>query len=86
MFDELFWYTIGAGLHMLISYWGIHLTPGLYLLMPHLPANLIIQLSSLTAWVVVALWCGEMLLNRQLLPRVVNNCEEGPLALSRPSL
>jgi hypothetical protein len=85
MLDELFWYTIGAGFLMVIGYWGVNLTPGLYLLMPRLPANIIIQLSSLTAWGVIALWCGQMLLGRRLLPRVVNRDERGTLASLQPN-
>lgn len=49
-------YTLGALIHMIISYWGIHLTDGLYLLLPALYASVIIQISSLTAWGAVVWW------------------------------
>jgi len=70
LLNELKWYLAGVMLHMLISYWGIHLTSGLYLLMPAESANIIIQLSSLTAWGVVVLWWGQQVLHRRFLPQV----------------
>jgi hypothetical protein len=41
---------------MVVSYWGIHLTDGLYILLPAMYAAMIIQLSSLTAWGAVLWW------------------------------
>lgn len=49
-------YTLGVLIYMIIAYWGIHLTDGLYLLLPALYASVIIQLSSLTAWGAVVWW------------------------------
>ncbi len=53
---ELGVYTLGAFIHMVVSYWGIHLTDGLYILLPALYAAVIIQLSSLTAWGATVWW------------------------------
>lgn len=57
--SQLGLYIVGALIHMVISYWGIHLTNGLYLLMPTLYANMIIKLSSLTAWGTIVLWLAK---------------------------
>ena len=70
MYNELGWYTAGALIYMIVSYWGIHLTNGLYLLLPDQAASVIIQLSSLPAWGVVVVWWSQMLLARSCLPRV----------------
>lgn len=54
--SELRAYTVGVFIHMIVAYWGIHLTDGLYLLIPALYAAIIIQLSSLAAWGPVVWW------------------------------
>jgi hypothetical protein len=61
--NELRWYIAGALTHMLISYWGIHLTNGLYILMPAQIVNIIVQLSSLTAWGAIVLWWSRIQFN-----------------------
>ncbi|MCP4421014.1 MAG: hypothetical protein GY805_30760 [Chloroflexi bacterium] len=66
--DELGWYVLGVTLHMLISYWGIHLSQGLYEIVPQLWGNIIIQLSSLTAWIIVVIWCWQEIRRKQYLP------------------
>ncbi len=53
---EMAVYTLGVLVYMLASYWGIHLTDGLFLLLPALYAATIIQLSSLPAWAAVVWW------------------------------
>jgi hypothetical protein len=70
MYNELGWYTAGVLIYMIVSYWGTHLTDGLYLLLPDQAASVIIQLSSLPAWGVVVVWWSQMLLGRSFLPRV----------------
>lgn len=49
-------YIIGAFIHMVISYWGIHLDPGLYRLMSPPQAHILIQLSSLFIWLPIVFW------------------------------
>jgi hypothetical protein len=72
LFNAAWWITVGASLHMVISYWGMHLAPNLYVLLPRLPADIIIQLSSLLAWGVIVVWCVQLLLGRPLLPPVAD--------------
>jgi hypothetical protein len=75
--SEVGWYIIGATVHMIVSYWGIHLTDGLYVLMPPLAANIIIQLSSLAAWGVIVLWCAQELFSIELLPSIFEHKRTG---------
>ncbi len=66
--DELGWYLAGAQIYKVVSYWGIHLTRGLYLIMPDLWANITIQLSSLSAWLVIVFWSIQEFSKIRLLP------------------
>jgi hypothetical protein len=66
--SELKVYTFGAFIHMIVSYWGLHLTNGLYLLMPAFYADLTIQLSSLTVWIPVIWWWWRELRHQGLFP------------------
>jgi hypothetical protein len=66
--NRIAWYLVGVSLHMIVSYWGIHLTDGLFLLLPAELAGSVIQLSSLTAWGMALLWLVEEVSGRQLLP------------------
>ena len=75
--NQMGWYIIGATVHMVVSYWGIHLTDGLYVLMPSLAASIIIQLSSLTAWIVIVFWSAQELLLVKLLPSVFEHKRAG---------
>ena len=69
-FRQLAWYIAGATIHMMISYWGIHLTDGLYLLLPDIWASIIIQLSSLTAWGSIVIWFAHEIHQTHLIPRI----------------
>ena len=56
----LLWYSVGATLHMIVAYWGLHLTDGLlYTYLPQRTAEVIIQLSSLTIWLVIVIWVSR---------------------------
>jgi hypothetical protein len=70
-YRQLAWYIAGATIHMMISYWGIHLTDGLYLLLPDLWASIIIQLSSLTAWVSIVIWLAHDLKENLLVQGIL---------------
>lgn len=70
LYNSLGWYIIGATIHMLVSYWGIHLTRWLDFFLEYEQANQIIQLSSLTAWLIIVLWCLQEIGQKQLLPRI----------------
>jgi hypothetical protein len=66
--NALGWYILGAFLHMVVSYWGIHLSQELYQLLPALWANSIIQLSSLLVWIPILIWCIQVVVQRSLFP------------------
>lgn len=66
-YNELGYYVLGSVAHMLVSYWGVHLTQGLFLVLPYLWAAVIIQLSSITAWIVILLWCYQEIWQRKLI-------------------
>ena len=55
-FNALGWFVAGALIHMLISYWGLHLADWIYRLFTPQIGNAIIQLSSLTIWLVIVWW------------------------------
>lgn len=73
LYNSLGWYIIGATLHMLVSYWGIHLSQSIYQVMPAKWANTVVQLSSLTAWFVVVIWLAQEILHKRLFPLVFSN-------------
>jgi hypothetical protein len=75
LYNSLGWYIAAATLHMLISYWGIHLTRGFDLFLTSEQANLVIQLSSLFAWGVIVVWCVQEIWQKSLLPRLFSNWE-----------
>ncbi|MFO7537475.1 MAG: hypothetical protein R6X32_05370, partial [Chloroflexota bacterium] len=66
--NALGWYILGAFLHMLVSYWGIHLSSELYQILPTVWANSIIQLSSLLVWIPILIWCAQAVLQRPIFP------------------
>lgn len=68
--NRLGWYVAGVFLHMIVSYWGLHLNQTLYLLLPRTQADTVIQLSSLLAWLPILLWLAEEISDRSLLPEV----------------
>ncbi len=70
LYNSLGWYMLGSTIHMLVSYWGIHLTRWLDFILEMETANRIIQLSSLTAWLVIVVWCLQELMHKPLLPKV----------------
>jgi hypothetical protein len=70
MYNALSWYIGGATIHMLFAYWGIHLTRWLDLLFEMETANRIIQLSSLTAWLVIIVWCWQEIRRNRLHPHI----------------
>ena len=55
-YNALGWFVVGALVHMLISYWGIHITDWLYRFFTAPVGNAIVQLSSLAVWSVMILW------------------------------
>ncbi|MBK8902810.1 MAG: hypothetical protein IPM53_16600 [Anaerolineaceae bacterium] len=55
-FNALGWFVMGALIHMFISYWGIHLADWMYRLFVPTTGNAIVQLSSLTVWLVMVWW------------------------------
>ncbi len=70
LYNSLGWYVAGSTVHMLVSYWGIHLTRWIDFFIEMAPANRIIQLSSLTAWLVIVIWCLQEILQKRLLPKI----------------
>lgn len=64
------WYIAGATIHMLIAYWGIHLTRVFDVFVTSQHADMIIQLSSLSAWLIIVIWSIQELVNRNLLPAI----------------
>jgi|GEM_PF-2138117 len=67
--NRLGWYVAGVFLHMIVSYWGLHLNQTLYALLPRPDADSIIQLSSLFAWLPILIWLVEEGTGRSLFPR-----------------
>jgi hypothetical protein len=67
-YNALTWFIAGCLFHMLISYWGIHLTDGLYRVFSAENVGRIIQLSSLTIWGTAIIWAIQELSGRNLLP------------------
>jgi len=81
-YNALGWFVLGALVHMLISYWCLHLANWLYLLLPVTTANLIVQLSSLTVWLVMVLWwIEEWVENIEVLPKIFH---KEPLFIPEP--
>ncbi len=73
-YNALGWFVVGALFHMIISYWGIHLANWLYKLFPATIANSIVQLSSLSAWLVMVLWWVQEFSSRlKSLPLIFHN-------------
>jgi len=70
LYNSLGWYILGSTVHMLVSYWGIHLTRGLDFFFRIETSNQIIQLSSLTAWLVIVIWCLQELVHKPSLPQI----------------
>jgi len=70
LYNSLGWYILGSTVHMLVSYWGIHLTRGLDFFFRIETSNQIIQLSSLTAWLVIVIWCLQELVHKPSLPKI----------------
>jgi hypothetical protein len=70
-FNSLGWFVVGALIHMLISYWGIHLASWMHRLFVPTTANAIIQLSSLSVWsVMVWWWVQEIFVNTKPFPQI----------------
>lgn len=79
-YNALGWYIVGALIHMLISYWGIHLSPWLYSFFEPPIANSIVQLSSLSVWLVMVLWwIQEIAGSINTLPNIFYNDQVVPL-------
>jgi hypothetical protein len=70
LYNSLGWYILGSTIHMLFSYWGLHLTRWLDSFFQMEPANRIIQLASLTAWLVIVIWCLQELGQKRLFPKI----------------
>lgn len=84
-YNALAWYEVSATIHMIVSYWGIHLTRGLYVFLPTRQADMIVQLSSLPAWIVIVLWLLQDLLATPLLPGVTYPAAKAALPPARES-
>lgn len=70
-FNSLGWFVVGALIHMLISYWGIHLASWMHRLFVPTIANAIIQLSSLSVWsVMVWWWVQEIVTKAKPFPQI----------------
>jgi hypothetical protein len=83
-YNSLGWYVVGALIHMLISYWGIHIAPWLYSFFAHPTANSIVQLSSLAVWLVMVMWLiQEFTGNIKILPNIFYHDRLVPLKSER---
>lgn len=70
-FNSLGWFVMGALIHMLISYWGIHLASWMYRSFLPTTASAIIQLSSLSVWsVMVWWWVQEIFVKAKPFPQL----------------
>lgn len=76
LYNSLGWYIIGTTTHMLTSYWGIHLSQNIYQFMPVKWANIVVQLSSLTAWFTVVVWLVQEILHKRLFPLIFSEDRE----------